>query len=147
MSNRLTLLALGSIVLSGCSSGAYLRAPAGGVAAPALAPSVSATVSVSLSADQAAAVRAWYSSSQPRNQGRGQGRGRSNGLPPGIAKNLARGKSLPPGIEKQYLPQNLVVQLPRVGTGFDYVVTAGKLLLVEAATQVVRAVLLDVLDV
>jgi hypothetical protein len=147
MSNRLSLLAIGLILLSGCSSGIYLRAPASGGAAtaPTLAPSVSATVSVSLSADQAAAVRAWYSNNQPRSQGRGRGRG--NGLPPGIAKNLARGKSLPPGIAKQYLPQNLVVQLPRVGSGLEYIVAAGKLLLVEAATQVVREVLLDALNV
>ena len=28
-------------------------------------------------------------------------------LPPGIAKNLARGKPLPPGIAKKFLPQDL----------------------------------------
>ena len=34
-------------------------------------------------------------------------------LPPGIAKNLARGKPLPPGLAKRRLPSALVTQLPR----------------------------------
>ena len=33
-------------------------------------------------------------------------------LPPGIAKNLARGKPLPPGIAKTRVPDDLVGQLP-----------------------------------
>jgi hypothetical protein len=140
MSTRKLLLPLVALAATGCSSGIY---PGGSSSpatrAPALTPTVTASVQVSLSVEQAAAVRAWYGQQQPQNRGRGRG----NGLPPGIARNLARGKSLPPGIAKQYLPDNLVVQLPRVGNGLEYVVAAGKLLLVEAATQVVRQVLLD----
>src|SRR5713226_1237509 len=33
-------------------------------------------------------------------------------LPPGIARNLARGKPLPPGLAKRALPAELVTQLP-----------------------------------
>ena len=95
-------------------------------------------VSVTLSAEQTATVRAWYGQSAS-----GSGRGRSGGLPPGIARNLERGKPLPPGIAKQYLPQNVLIQLPPPGSGFEYIVVAGKLLLVEAATQIVRQILLD----
>lgn len=91
---------------------------------------------VVLTADDAAAIRAYYG-----NQSRG--RGPNGGLPPGIAKNLARGKPLPPGIAKQYLPADLVYRLPPIDRGLEYVVVAGKLLLVEAATQVVRQVLLE----
>lgn len=83
-------------------------------------------------------IRAYYTDTRP-----GNGRGRHGGLPPGIAKNLRRGKPLPPGIAKQYLPQDLLVRLPRAGDGLEYVVFAGKLLLVEVATQIVRQVLLD----
>jgi hypothetical protein len=64
-------------------------------------------------------------------------------LPPGIEKNLARGKPLPPGIAKQHLPSDLLVQLPVAPRGLEYVVVAGKLLLVEVATQMVREVLLE----
>lgn len=83
-------------------------------------------------------IRAYYADAKPNN-----GRGRKRGLPPGIAKNLQRGKPLPPGIAKQHLPQNLLVRLPRPGNGIEYLVVGGKLLLVEMATQIVREVLLD----
>lgn len=66
-------------------------------------------------------------------------------LPPGIAKNLARGKPLPPGIAKRGLPGDLVVQLPPVADGYERVIVAGKILLVEIATQVVHDILVDVL--
>jgi hypothetical protein len=92
-----------------------------------------------LTAEDAAFVRAYYG----QDSGRGNGRGRSGGLPPGIAKNLERGKPLPPGIAKQYLPTDLIRRLPPLDRGLEYVVVAGKLLLVEAATQVVRQVLLE----
>ena len=34
-------------------------------------------------------------------------------LPPGIAKNLQRGKPLPPGIQKTRVPDGLAVKLPK----------------------------------
>ncbi len=66
-------------------------------------------------------------------------------LPPGIAKNLARGKPLPPGIAKRGLPGDLIVRLPPVPDGYERVIVAGKILLVEIATQVVHDILVDVL--
>lgn len=95
-------------------------------------------VSASLTEADIKMIRAYYADVSP-----GNGRGRKGGLPPGIAKNLQRGKPLPPGIAKQYLPQDLLVRLPRAGDGLEYLVVAGKLLLVEIATQIVRDVLLD----
>jgi hypothetical protein len=82
-------------------------------------------------------IRAYYSEDSRKKGGKKQG------LPPGIAKNLQRGKPLPPGIAKQYLPQDLLVQLPRAGNGLEYIIVGGKLLLVEIATQIVRQILLD----
>lgn len=69
----------------------------------------------------------------------------SKPLPPGIAKNLERGKPLPPGIAKRSLPNDLLVQLPPVADGYERVVIAGKILLVEIATQVIHDVLVEVL--
>jgi hypothetical protein len=43
-------------------------------------------------------------------------------LPPGIAKNIARGKPLPPGIAKRTLPTDLVVVSPRQPDVTYYVV-------------------------
>lgn len=124
---------------SACSSGGA-RGPVSTTATPvrAVAPTVSA--SVTLTSQQIATIRAHYADSS-----RGNGRGRNGGLPPGIARNLQRGKPLPPGIARQYLPQTLVTTLPVPGSGLEYVVAGGKLLLVEAATQVVREILIDAL--
>ena len=98
--------------------------------------------SITLTNGQITSVRAYYSN-MPSGNARGRGRGRNGGLPPGIARNLARGKALPPGIAKGYLPSAVIADLPRLPSGLDYIIVAGKLLLVEAATQVVREVLLD----
>ncbi len=69
---------------------------------------------------------------------------KNKGLPLGIAKNLQRGKSLPPGIAKQYLPGDLQRTLPPVPAGYERIVVDGKILLIEIATQVVRDVLTDI---
>lgn len=79
-----------------------------------------------------------------RVDGKGGNKG-AKPLPPGIAKNLARGKPLPPGIAKQALPQALLGQLPPVADGYERVIVAGKILLVEIATQVVHDILVDVI--
>jgi hypothetical protein len=62
-----------------------------------------------------------------------------------IARNLARGKALPPGIAKQMLPGDLLGRLPPTRDGFERVVLDGKVLLVEIATQVIHDVLADVI--
>ena len=64
-------------------------------------------------------------------------------LPPGIAKNLARGKPLPPGIAKRYLPSELVAQLPP-RPGYEWVV-AGTDVVLMAATGLVVDILRGVL--
>jgi hypothetical protein len=63
------------------------------------------------------------------------------GLPPGIAKNVERGKPLPPGIAKRYLPQDLERQLaerePSIGTIVDAVIVGDDVAIVEQATGVI----------
>jgi hypothetical protein len=97
------------------------------------------------------AIRAYYDnagSSAGSAGSMGMGMGMSGGLsalPPGIAKNLQRGKPLPPGIAKQVLPSALVNTLPREPEGYERIIVAGKILLVEIATQVIVDVITDVL--
>ena len=67
----------------------------------------------------------------------------AQGLPPGIAKNLARGKPLPPGIAKQQLPSDLVRLLPPVYPGYERIVVDGRVLLVDIATQMIHDVLME----
>lgn len=61
---------------------------------------------------------------------------RARALPPGIAKNLARGKPLPPGIAKRALPAALVAQLPR-RTGVEVTIFGDRIVLLEASGLVV----------
>lgn len=65
-------------------------------------------------------------------------------LPPGIRKNLARGKPLPPGIARK-LDSRLVQRLPSY-PGYDWVQAGTDLLLVAVATGLIQDVLHDVLD-
>ena len=64
-------------------------------------------------------------------------------LPPGIRKNLARGKPLPPGIAKKAVPGPMLARLPSY-SGYEWRVYGTDLVLVAAATGVIANVLSDV---
>lgn len=66
-------------------------------------------------------------------------------LPPGVRKNLARGKPLPPGIAKKMVPGPMLARLPAY-PGYEWRVAGTDLVLVAIATAVVADVLLDVFD-
>ena len=66
------------------------------------------------------------------------------GLPPGIARNLARGKPLPPGIAKRFLPSDLQAQLPAY-SGYEMLIAGRNVLLVSIVSGVITDILLDVL--
>ncbi len=68
----------------------------------------------------------------------------SESLPPGIAMNLERGKTLPPGIAKRYLPDELRARLPEYPY-HEIVLVDGDALLIATATMVIVDVLSDVL--
>jgi hypothetical protein len=63
-------------------------------------------------------------------------------LPPGIAKKLARGGSMPPGLAKRYFPADLTAQLPP-RPGESWVVVGTDILLVSISTDVILDVLHD----
>jgi Ni/Co efflux regulator RcnB len=60
-------------------------------------------------------------------------------LPPGVAKNLARGKQIPPGLRRSRLPDELLVQLPP-HRGHEWILADDVVLLVD-----VKGVIQDVL--
>ncbi|TDR82708.1 anti-virulence regulator CigR family protein [Paludibacterium purpuratum] len=60
-------------------------------------------------------------------------------LPPGIAKNLARGKPLPPGIAKRLPPPGMLAQLPR-DEAHEWRVAGDTLIQVSISTNTVSAV-------
>ena len=96
-------------------------------------------VSVRFSSKEISVIHDFY------RENDGGSKKRNKALPPGIAKNLARGKPLPPGIAKRALPNDLLVQLPPVADGYERIAVAGKILLVDIATQVVHDILVDVI--
>jgi len=102
------------------------------------------SVSVVFSDEEARIIATWYRDHGAESRPRGKSR-KPGGLPPGIARNLARGKALPPGIAKQYLPSDLVAALPSPPAGYERVVVDGKILLVEVATRVIHDILSDVI--
>lgn len=66
-------------------------------------------------------------------------------LPPGIRKNLARGKRLPPGIAKQQAPAGMLRELPHY-PGYEWQVCGTDLVLVALGTLLIAAVLTSVFD-
>ena len=66
-------------------------------------------------------------------------------LPPGIAKNLARGKPLPPGIAKKSVPSSMLNQLPYY-PGYEWQVVGDNLVLIALSTAIVTAVINGVFD-
>jgi Ni/Co efflux regulator RcnB len=65
---------------------------------------------------------------------------RAEALPPGIARNLARGKPLPPGIAKRSLPPDLLARLPRYD-GYNYYMVGSDVVLVAIATGIILDIL------
>lgn len=68
---------------------------------------------------------------------------RAESLPPGIQRNLERGKPLPPGIAKRF-DGRLASQLPQY-PGYEWERVGADVVLIEAATRVVVDVLVNVL--
>ncbi|EOV9626297.1 anti-virulence regulator CigR family protein [Cronobacter sakazakii] len=66
-------------------------------------------------------------------------------LPPGIAKNLARGKPLPPGIAKKSVPTSMLNELPYY-RGYEWKMVGDDLVLIALSTALVTAVINNVFD-
>lgn len=66
-------------------------------------------------------------------------------LPPGIRKNLARGKPLPPGIAKRAVPMPLLNELPH-HPGYEWQVAGHDLVLVAIGTAIIADVLHGIFD-
>jgi len=101
-------------------------------------------IQVEFSDKEISLIRAYYNDHDGQKHNKKKAKGKKS-LPPGIAKNLRRGKPLPPGIAKQVLPAGLLQMLPPPPHGHERIVVAGKVLLVEIATQVIHDVLEDVI--
>ena len=61
-------------------------------------------------------------------------------LPPGIRKNLARGKAMPPGIQKTRMPGSFVNELP-YHEGYEWQQAGADLVLVVSGSLVISDIL------
>ena len=132
-------LVLTAILLLSCSSSLNAAPPAKDSHASRAPENATAVVEAVFSKDEIRIIRDYYGShafGHAPNKGKvkGKGKHKQKSLPPGIAKNLARGKPLPPGIAKRSLPYDLSRQLPRPRSGYEIIVVTGKVLLIEIAT-------------
>lgn len=82
---------------------------------------------------------------QKKNKHKGlpPGIAKKGSLPPGIAKQLVRNGQLPAGLEYRPLPPDLIVQLPVLAPQYRYVIADDRVMLIQAATNII----LDVLQV
>jgi hypothetical protein len=115
--------------------GGALQAQKKKTAHPREGPSVQVSAGVVFSVFEREHITAFYG--QHRQSG-------VKPLPPGIRKNLARGKPLPPGIAKQVLPSDLEALLPG-RPGYQRIQVGLDVLLVEVATGVIHDILMDVI--
>lgn len=91
-------------------------------------------VDVTLSADMQTQIQNYYTAHPVAD---------AQSLPPGIRRNLARGKPLPPGIAKRVAPPELASRV-RLRDGYELVEVGLDVFLVEVATNVIHDVLMDV---
>lgn len=66
-------------------------------------------------------------------------------LPPGIRKNLARGKPLPPGLARRAVPAGVLAGLPD-HRGYEWQVLGSDLVLVAITSAVIADILVGVFD-
>ena len=90
--------------------------------------------------------REYYQEHEDDDDDGGSGKGnqhKKKGLPPGIAKKLERGGTMPPGIAKQFLPDGLEKQLPPPPRGFERTIVGNDVLLVEIDTGKIADIITD----
>ncbi|MFT5396589.1 MAG: Ni/Co efflux regulator RcnB [Gammaproteobacteria bacterium] len=86
-----------------------------------------------------------YTNNKKRSEGKkkdkGEGKNKRKELPKGIAKKLERGGTLPPGMAKRGLPENLEKELPPVPKGYERILSDGQVLLSNIATGVISDII------
>lgn len=122
---------LRTAVVLGAAVSALLLLPAPvaaqqGKKAKAQGPTIDVAVSAGFSASERRIITEYFADQRYDHQT----------LPPGIAKNLARGKPLPPGIAKRQLPEGLAMRLP-LRTGVEVAIFGDRIVLLEASGLVV----------
>ncbi|WP_404382125.1 hypothetical protein [Caenispirillum salinarum] len=67
-------------------------------------------------------------------------------LPPGLARQVQRNGTLPPGLDPDPLPRDLIDRLPRRGQGIERVVVGSDVILIEQGTRLILDIMENVLS-
>ena len=121
-----TLIASSTLLATGARVGA--QQGSGGLSARA-------SLEIVFSSGDQARIRDYYAT---------HSRPGAEALPPGIRKRLQRGRPLPPGIAKNFPPQDLISRVA-VPEAYELVEVGLDVLLVEIATGIVHDVLMGVI--
>jgi hypothetical protein len=78
---------------------------------------------------------------KPKHKDIPPGIAKKGSLPPGIYKQLVRNGQIPPDVHYQPLPPDLIVQLPPLAPAYRYVIADDRVMLIQAATNVIMDVL------
>jgi len=122
-----------SLTLSSCSTWGIYPPVRQGPGGPPGQPGVEATVSVTISSGEARRLAVSYGLTGMR------------ALPPGIRRNLARGKPLPPGIARQFVPERMLADLPVI-RDHEWRIAGRDLVLIAIGTLIVAEILQDVFE-
>jgi hypothetical protein len=65
-------------------------------------------------------------------------------LPPGLARQVVKNGTLPPGLQGRALPQDLETRLSRLPDGYKRVIIGTKIAILNTATRVIADIIADV---
>jgi len=137
----LAALAVSAALASGCAE--YPVAPGG--FAQVMLHDGPTRVTVTFSDADRRAIRDYYAAlAVPPRHGRGHNpHGAPDALPPGIRKQVAQGKGLPPGIARKRLPTDLERRLAPLPDGYVRLRVGTDVVLFDARAEVVVDLLRD----
>ena len=128
-------LALPLVLLTSDSAAAQGRGRGGGGSGGGGEASIEFTAAISFSLGDRDLIQVHYSSNPSPG---------IEALPPGIRKNLASGKAMPPGIAKRFPPDALRSSLS-IPPQYEVIEVGWDVFLVEVATGIIHDVLMDVI--
>jgi hypothetical protein len=134
----LVLSFLGTIILlNGCQSRAA-RSTSGGV----IVQTPGSTVSVVFSDRDRQIIGDYYARYKAKKVP--PGLAKKDQLPPGLARQVVKNGTLPPGLQGRALPQDLETRLSRLPDGYKRVIIGTKIAILNTATRVIADIIADV---
>ncbi|MFQ5508454.1 MAG: hypothetical protein ACE5FN_03860 [Leptospirillia bacterium] len=106
-------------------------------------------ITIAFSDGDRRAIHDYYAARHEASAKRGRGHGHNphgdlSELPPGIRKQIARGKGLPPGLARQHLPTTLEDRLSPLPDGYVRLVLGTDVVIFDTRAEVVLDLMTDI---